>query len=109
MKKIAFIGRVLDVIRAFPDGARREAGHQLDKVQHGEAPADWKPMQSIGVGVKEIRITDTDGIYRVIYVAKFEEAVYVLHAFKKKAQKTSHQDIQKAKRAYRQILEDRKQ
>ena len=64
-------------------------------------------MQSIGSGVKEIRITDSDGIYRVIYVAKFEEAIYVLHAFKKKTQKTSPPDLDTAKRAYKQVLEER--
>lgn len=106
MKKIIFIGHSLDDIKQFSTEAKREAGHQLDKVQRGKDPTDWKPMQSIGSGVKEIRIRDSDGIYRVMYVAKFEKAVYVLHAFQKKTQKTNHSDLEIAKRAFKKILEE---
>lgn len=108
MKDIVFVSHSLDDIRSFPQGAKREAGYQLDKVQHGEDPTDWKPVQSVGAGVREIRISEAVGIYRVMYVAKFEEAVYVLHAFQKKTQKTRKQDIDAAKRAYKQVLESRK-
>lgn len=107
MKKIIFIARSLNSIKLFPHEAKREAGHQLDRVQRGKDPLDWKPMQGIGSGVKEIRVSDIDGIYRVIYVAKFEEAVYVLHAFQKKTQKTSQPDLEIAKRAYKTVLEER--
>ncbi len=108
MKKIIFINKSLDSLKQFPLAARREAGHQLDLVQRGYDPADYKPMTSVGMGVKEIRIKDSDGIYRVMYVAKFAEAVYVLHVFNKKTQKTSEQDINAAKIAFRQMLGDRR-
>lgn len=104
MKDIQFIGRSLESIRDFPDAAKREAGYQLDRVQHGLDPIDWKPMSSIGPGVREIRIKH-EGQYRVIYIAKFEEAIYVLHAFQKKTQKTNKQDIDAAKRALKTLQE----
>jgi phage-related protein len=94
----------LKTIREFPALAKREAGYQLDRVQHGLDPIDWKPMKSVGQGVREIRIQH-EGQYRVIYVASFEDKVYVLHAFEKKTQKTGKQDLEAAKRAYREILE----
>ncbi|RTZ78910.1 MAG: type II toxin-antitoxin system RelE/ParE family toxin [Gammaproteobacteria bacterium] len=102
MKKIEFHGRTLDVIREFPETARREAGHQLDRVQRGFDPTDWKPMSSIGKGIREIRI-QVEGQYRVIYVTKFEDAIHVLHAFQKKTQKTRKQDIDAARDALKQI------
>ncbi len=92
MKPLSFLGSSLDDLRAFPETARREAGHQLDQVQRGLDPEDWKPMQSIGSGVREIRIRDQAGAFRVIYVATRPEAVYVLHAFQKKTQATSKRD-----------------
>jgi len=107
MKDIVFAGTSLKSLRGFPIEAKREAGYQLDKVQHGENPTDWKPMKSIGAGVREIRIKENSGAYRVIYIAKLEEAVYVLHAFQKKTQKTSKADIDTAKRALSSILEER--
>ena len=104
MKEIEFCGRSLKVIRSFPVAARREAGYQLDRLQRGYEPIDWKPMASIGKSVKEIRIRE-HGEYRVIYIAKFEDVVYVLHAFQKKTQKTKKHDIEVATSAVRQIDE----
>ncbi len=109
MKKIVFSGRTLEKIKNFPNKTKREAGFQLDKVQQGESPTDWKPMNSIASGVQEIRISESKGMYRVIYLAKFAEAVYVLHAFQKKTNKTSKLDIDTAKKAYKMIIEERKQ
>lgn len=106
MKKIIFIGNSLDNIKKFPHEVKREAGHQLDRVQRGKDPLDWKSMQGIGSGVKEIRVRDSDGIYRVIYVAKFEEAIYVLHAFQKKTQKTNQLDLETARRAFKRVVEE---
>ncbi|GMQ77230.1 MAG: type II toxin-antitoxin system RelE/ParE family toxin [Gammaproteobacteria bacterium] len=103
MKDIRFCGRSLDVLRGFPAGAKREAGYQLDRIQRGLEPTDWKPMPSIGSGVREIRIMEREQ-YRVIYVAKFADAVYVLHAFQKKTQKTRKQDIDAAKQAFKKLL-----
>ena len=102
MKALKFIGSSLDDLRNFPDEARRVAGFELHAVQNGFDPGDWKPMQSIGSWVKEIRI-HVLGEWRVIYVAKFSDAVYVLHAFKKKSQKTSRQDIELARQRYNRI------
>ncbi|MCG7983805.1 MAG: type II toxin-antitoxin system RelE/ParE family toxin [Candidatus Thiodiazotropha lotti] len=104
MKGIVFVGRSLDVIRKLPVEIKREAGHQLDRVQHGLDPVDWKPMTSIGQGVREIRIQQ-EGQWRVIYIAKFDEAIYVLHAFRKKTQKTSKPDVEIAKRALKEIVQ----
>lgn len=108
MKKIIFVNRSLDELKLFPLAAKREAGYQLDRVQRGFEPTDYKPMSTVGAGVKEIRIKDSDDIYRIMYVAKFEEAIYVLHAFKKKTQKTSRQDLSIAISAFKKVLEERK-
>jgi len=78
---VEFRGSALDDLRAFPQGARREAGYQLDQIQRGREPDDWKPMNTVGRGVREIRIRDAAGAFRVLYVAKFDDAVYVLHCF----------------------------
>ena len=75
IKPAGFLGDSLEALRSFPGSARQEAGFQLDKVQHGEEPDDWKPMPGIGVGVKEIRIRDAAGAFRVIYLAKLADAV----------------------------------
>ena len=92
MNPIEFCGRSLETIRNFPVAVKRDAGHQLDRVQRGLNPLDWKPMPTIGKGVREIRLRD-NGQYRVIFLAKFETKVYVLHAFQKKSQKMRKQDI----------------
>ena len=109
LKQIRWVGDSQEQIRRFPDEPRREAGYQLDRVQGGKEPADWKPMPSVGLGVNEIRVREDSGAFRVIYVAKFAEAVYVLHAFKKKARKTSQRDIELARRRFRELVQERKQ
>jgi addiction module HigA family antidote len=81
----------------------RRTGYELHKVQNGLEPDNWKPMTSVGSGVKEIRVSAPDGIYRAIYVAKFKDAVYVLHAFQKKEQKTRQEDIDLAKKRLKEI------
>lgn len=88
-----WVGTSRDDVRRFPQTARHAAGVQLLQVQMGYDPDNWKPMPNVGAGVKEIRI-HAEGAFRVIYVAKFPDAVYVLHAFQKKTQKTSKQDIE---------------
>jgi phage-related protein len=103
MKPVRFLGDSLKAIRDFPEDARQDAGYQLDRVQRGEQPDDFKPMPSIGKGVEEIRIWDDAGTYRVIYTARFAEAVYVLHAFQKKTQATSRRDIETAKERFAQL------
>ncbi len=108
MKDVRFVGSSLDDLRQFPAGVRREAGFELSNVQAGLQPGDWKPMNTVGAGAVEIRIKDKDGIFRVIYVARFEEAIYVLHAFQKKSQKTRKADIELAKARYKALIEQRK-
>ena len=102
MKPLKFVASSLDDLRNFPDEARRAAGFKLHAAQSGLELGDWKPMQIVGAGVKEIRIHML-GEWRVIYVAKLHDAVYVLHAFKKKTRKTSRQDIDLARQRYKQI------
>ena len=103
MKEVVFTGSSLNEIRAFPLGARQDAGFQIDKVQRGEAPDHWKPMNSIGKGIREIRIEEASGHYRVIYLANLEDAVYVLHAFQKKTRKTRKSDIDLARKRLKEI------
>ena len=105
-KPVEFRGSALDDLRAFPEAARRQAGHQLDQVQRGREPDDWKPMNLVGRGVREIRIRDTMGAFRVLYVAKFDHAVYVLHCFQKKTQKTSKADLRLAALRYQDLLKE---
>ncbi len=108
LKLVKWIGDSREQIRDFPDGPRHEAGYQLERVQVGKDPKDWKPMPSVGIGVNEIRVRDDSGAFRVIYLAKFKEAVYVLHAFQKKARKTAKADIDLARRRFRALIEERK-
>jgi phage-related protein len=105
-KPVEFRGSALEDLRAFPQTARREAGYQLDRVQHGREPDDWKPMNTVGRGVKEIRVRDAAGAFRVLYVAKFADAVYVLHCFLKKTQKTRKADLDLASQRYRDLLKE---
>ena len=105
-KPVEFRGSAFDDLRAFPQAARREAGHQLDQIQHGREPDDWKSMNTVGRGVREIRIRDTAGAFRVLYVAKFDDAVYVLHYFQKKTQKTSKADLNLAAPRYRDLMKE---
>jgi len=106
VKVLKFLGSALEDLRAFPEPARREAGYQLDKVQNGQAPSDWKPMATVGKGVQEIRIRDEAGVFRVIYVARFADAVYVLHCFQKKTQKTRKADLDIAAKRYADLVKE---
>ena len=102
MKALKFVGDSLDVLTDFPLEARRAAGFELWQVQRGLTPSDFKPMPAVGAGAYEIRV-HVLGEWRVVYVAKFEDSVYVLHAFRKKTQKTRKEDIDLAARRYKQI------
>ncbi|SMF47532.1 Phage-related protein [Xaviernesmea oryzae] len=103
MRPLVFLGDALECLRDFPEAARRQAGVQLHKVQLGLEPSDWKPMATIGLGVREIGIRDEAGAFRVIYVTRIEDAVYVLHAFQKKTQQTAKRDLDLAAARLRQI------
>lgn len=106
-KDISWAGSSHADLLNFPADVRRVAGFQLRKVQHGLDPDDWKPFDDIGPGTKEIRIRGADGIYRVMYVAKFKEAIYVLHCFQKKTETTSKHDKKIAEERYRDIVRKR--
>jgi phage-related protein len=108
VKRVEWLGDSLDRLRKFPAEPKREAGYQLERVQAGKEPADFKPMPSVGLGVNEIRIRK-EGAFRVIYIAKFVETIYVLHAFEKKARKTSKQDIELARTRFKKLVQERRQ
>ena len=107
-KEIRWVGTSYEDLLTFPKVARKEAGFQLGKVQAGLEPTDWKPFDEVGPGTREIRIRDASGIFRVMVVAKFEEAIYVLHSFQKKTQTTARHDIEIAAARYRAVASARK-
>lgn len=108
MKRLFWLGDSRERLREFPAEARREAGYRLERVQAGGMPADWKPTPSVGLGVNELRVR-TGGAYRVIYIAKFAEAVYVLHAFQKKTRKTALTDLALARARFGELVKERRQ
>ncbi len=106
-KDIQWVGSSYEDLLGFPVDSRRQAGFQLGKVQAGLDPDDWKPFDDVGKGVREIRIRDRSGAYRIMYVAKFDDVIYVLHCFQKKTQATSKQDKEITKMRYRAIVNAR--
>jgi len=106
VKEARFVDGSLDALKKFPEIARRAAGYEIDQVQRGGLPRDWKPMPAVGKGVREIRI-HSGGEYRIFYVAAFADAIYVLHAFSKKSQKTPHQEIDLAAERFRALVQSR--
>ena len=107
MKETIWLGSTNRIVREYPIHVRRGVGYALDRVQRGLEPYDWKSMIGVGNGVRELRIHE-ENEYRVLYVAKFEEAIYVLHSFLKKTQQTAKRDIDIAKKRYAEVLEIRK-
>jgi len=105
-KPIYWIGSSYKDLLNFPAEAKQDAGYQLHRIQNGLNPEDWKPFQAIGAGVKEIRISDSGNAYRIMYIAKFGEQIYVLHSFQKKTQKTRSKDIEIAKTRYNAIIKE---
>jgi phage-related protein len=103
MKRVEFLGDSLARLCDFPLGARKQAGVQLHMVQLGLEPDDWKPMTTVGSGVREIRIRDEFGAFRVLYVTNIGDIVYVLHAFQKKTQQTAKRDLDLAASRLKQI------
>ena len=96
LKPISWLGTSREDVKSFPEKVRQIVGAELMAVQSGYEPSDWKPMSSIGPGVREIRV-QYEGQYRIIYIARFSESIYVLHAFRKKTQRTSKQDMDLAR------------
>ncbi len=107
MKLLKFIGSSEDDLSEFPKEAKGAAGHELWQIQLGLMPSDWKPMLTVGAGAYEIRV-HVLGEWRVIYVAKFADTVYVLHAFQKKTRQTRQEDIALANARYKQLKENTK-
>jgi phage-related protein len=103
LKPVVWMGSSKAGLLAFPDEARRDAGYQLEKVQRGLDPSDWKALITVSAGVREIRIRDMSNAFRVIYLPTQAEAIYVLHCFQKQAQRTSHRDVQLATRRFKAI------
>src|SRR3989344_7151875 len=103
MKSIIWLGDTHQITKEYRDMVRQEIGYNLDKIQRGREPSDWKSMNSVGQGVKELRVHE-ENEYRVLYVAKFEEAIYILHSFIKKTEQTSQKDIALGKKRYADML-----
>jgi phage-related protein len=106
MKPVVWRGDSLARLREFPREAMREAGYQLERLQTGREAKDWKPMPSIGTGVNELRVR-MGGAFRVVYVAKFAEAIYVLHAFQKKSQRTARLDVELARARFKSLMNEK--
>ena len=107
LKPLAWLGSALDDVRAFPDDARQRAGFELYRLQQGLEPTDWKQMTSVGAGVREVRI-QTGRAFRILYIAKFAEGLYILHAFEKKTQRTAKRDLDLAQRRLAELLRQRR-
>ena len=111
-KSLFFVGSSRDDLRSFPEEARQAAGYQLRRLQQGHEPDNWSPMTAVGVGVNEIRIQIGED-FRVFYIAKFSDGIYVLHAFEKKSQATKDRDLQLGRRRLAEVeqaqLERRKE
>src|SRR5690348_5554633 len=108
LKPVEFVGSSCRSLSRFPEDARREAGFQLYSVQRGLEPVDWKALSTVGTGVCELRIQDLAGEFRIVYVARFPEAIYVLHAFSKKTRKTTRLDLELVRGRYRDLVRMRK-
>ena len=102
MKPVVFVGSSLNDLRDFSPLARQMAGFQIDRVQNGLMPEDFKPMPNVGQGVYEIRV-NVQGAWRVLYISRLEDAIYVLHCIQKKTQKTRKEDIDLAQKRYKDI------
>jgi phage-related protein len=105
VKEIEFLGTSLDDLREFPEIARRRSGFQLQLVQSGRDPDDWKPMATVGSGCREIRVRDPQGTYRMFYVAVMSDVVFVLHCFQKKTQKTAKSDLDLGRQRFKAMVE----
>ena len=108
MKSITWLGDSLERLREFPAAARQATGYQLERVQAGLEPGNWKPMPTVGIGVGEIRV-HAGGAFRVVYLARLPEAVYVLHTFQKKSRATASKDMELARRRFRALIAERRQ
>ena len=102
-KPMYWIGSSLDDLKEFPADVKKHFGFELHAIQHGTEPAQWKPIPNWGTGVIELKYKDSSGAYRVVYVAKFRHAIYILHSFQKKTQQTAKPDVEIIKARYKEI------
>ena len=109
VKRVRFHGDAKERLSGFPDDVREDLGHNLFQVQNGRDPADWKPMNTVGPNVKEIRARNADGTWRVIYLATLPDLVHVFHAFEERTRKTSQHDINVARERYQELMRSLKQ
>ncbi len=107
LRPLLWVGPVLETLRGLPADARQRVGYELHRVQEGLAPGDWRPMPSVGGGVVEIRVHTTLEV-RVLYIARFREGIYVLHAFEKRSQKTRQHDIGVGRASLAAVLQYRR-
>jgi len=103
MKKLRFVGDSIKRLRLFPEAVRKDVGYQLERVQFGEEPEDVKYLVGIGSGIQEIRSRDESGAFRVVYIARFAEAIYVLHAFQKKSEATQKRELELVRQRIEQL------
>ena len=108
VKPLLWLGSSRDDVRSFPNEARKVAGYELFQVQQGLAPSDWKPFRTVGTGVREIRLK-IGRAFRILYVAKFAEGIYVIHAFEKRTHRTAQADVDLARQRFRELLRWREQ
>lgn len=106
-KPAKFHGTSLEVLRSLDDGPRRKLGFQIQRLQSGLEPDDWKPMPSVGPGVAEIRVRDAGGAFRATYIARLADAIHVLHVFEKKSRKTASADIRIARDRFRALVREK--
>ena len=100
---IAWEGDSLEVVRSFPKAIREDLGADLRRLQLGEKPLDSRSMKSIGPGVFELRQRDNKGWYRLIYLARVGDTLFMLHAFVKKSAKTGRNDLAIAKNRWKVV------
>ena len=105
-KNIFWVGSSMRAFQAIPERARLRFSYDLERVQDGSHPSSWRPMSTVGAGVVEMRVS-ADGAFRLLYVAKYPEGIYVLHVFLKKSRKTSMLDHEVARARLKAVLRAR--
>lgn len=107
IKTARFHPKAREVLSAFPDDIKLELGKAIFDLQKGAKltmPLS-RPMSSVGVGVEELRVKDISGVYRIFYFARLSDAIWIIHAFQKKTQKTPHHEIDIAKKRLKEVLD----
>jgi phage-related protein len=103
MLDVDWLGDSRDVVRGYARDVRVAIGNELRLLQTGEKPVHARPLKTVGRGVWELKISEAEGQFRVVYVVKRNDRIYVLHAFQKKTQQTPQRDIDLAKARFKEI------